>query len=73
MESHYQDNKITIENLNIYKKNHFMHFPGDVQKNPCFENFGFLNFLFKQFELSNLSPITTLKTDSITNVPCECS
>ena len=29
--------------------------------------------LFKQFDLSNLLPITILKTDSITNVSCEFS
>ena len=56
-----------------------MHFSGDVRKNSCFKNsedsdknvFG--EVLFEKFELSNLSPITILKTDSITKVSCERS
>ena len=39
MESFDQGNKITVKNCNAYKKNHFMHFLGDVWKNSCFENF----------------------------------
>ena len=55
-----------------------MYFSGDVQKNAVLKiskdskKNVLNNVFFKQFELSNLSPIITLrKTDSITNVSCE--
>ena len=56
-----------------------MHFSGDIKKNSSFGNFRRFPekrlwcSSFKQFELSNLSPITIRKTDSITNVSCESS
>ena len=52
MELFYQDNKITVKNLNILKKSLHAFFSGCLEK-----------LLFSKFQLSTLSPITLLKTD----------
>ena len=70
LESFYQGNKITIQNLNTYKKNTCI-FQGMFGKTPILEIsedsqkniFG--KVLFKEFKLFKLSLITIPKTDSI--------
>ena len=51
----------------MFGKTPVLKIPGDSQENV------FGKVPFKQFKLSNLSPITILKSDSTTNVSCECS
>ena len=78
MESFYQGKKITIYNLNPYKKSPHAFFRGCSEKIlfQIFQKIPWETYWwssFKQLKLSNLSPITILKTDSITNASCECS
>ena len=71
----YQGNKITISNVNGFKK--IIRFSGDVWKTPVLKISGdskknlFGVVFLKQFEQSNVSPITILKTDSIVNISAE--
>ena len=39
MKPFYENNSITLLNLNVFEKNRFIQFPGDVQENYCFESF----------------------------------
>lgn len=76
MMSFYKSNRITFYNLRASKANHPIHFPGVFRKTAVLKVLVgtnvFIRDPFKSIKLSNLPPITIMKTGSTANVSWEC-
>ena len=78
MKAFYESNRITILNPHVTEKSRFMYFQGMLRKTVVLKVLGnswkrvFSRVHFKQFEISNLPSMNTLKTVSA-NVSCEFS